>query len=62
MGQRAGLLCAVLVPRFNQYISGQRSHLDVAVYIAMLDCASVVFVHGGSAKLVPCSLSEAELS
>lgn len=42
MGQRAGLLCAVLVPRFNQYISGQRSHLDVAVYIARLDCASVV--------------------
>lgn len=36
MEQCAGLLCVVPVPPL-QFISGQWSHLDVAVYIVLLD-------------------------
>lgn len=41
MEQCAGLLCVVRGPLI-QSIPGQRSHLDVAVYIILLDCAFVV--------------------
>lgn len=41
MEQCAGLLCVVRVPLI-QSIPGQGSHLDVAVYIILLDCAFVV--------------------
>lgn len=44
-----------------QYISGQRSHFDVAVYIVRFDCVFGGFVSCGSAKLVLVSLPEAEL-